>query len=321
MKNNKVFKLISLILCLFLIFSVAGCENVFTSTPTPEAPSTSTSSITTQEEVTGSLRVEFLDVGQADCSLAFLPDGKILLVDAGDRGDGEEILSYIKSRGIEKIDFLVATHPHADHIGGMADIINELEIGKIFAPRVAAKDIPTSKTYEDFLMAVKQKGLKFTAAQKGATLFEGEGYKAVCFAPVKSEYDDLNSYSVVFNLIFGSHSVLFTGDAESDSEEDMLNSGFDLDCDILKVGHHGSSSSSSWQFLNSTTPDYAVISCGEDNSYNHPHKETLTSLENLKGLKKILRTDLDKTIVFTLDGKTENGIKYSVNNPTVVESK
>lgn len=265
------------------------------------------------------MTVEYLDVDQADCELIFLPDGKILLIDAGERGDGEEIVSYLKSKNIIKIDYLIATHPHSDHIGGMSDVIDSFEIGKIFAPRVAGNDIPTSKTYKDFLTSVQNKGMKISSARSGTTLFEGADYKAECFAPNSDDYDELNDYSVTVKLSYGIHSFLFTGDAEALSEVEMINAGFNLDCDVLKVGHHGSDSSSSDAFLRATTPKYAVISCGEDNSYGHPHRETLNALEKLNGLEKLLRTDYDKTIIFTSDGKTEDGIRFTTKNPTVVE--
>lgn len=265
------------------------------------------------------LVAEFLDVDQADCELIYLPDGKTLLIDAGNRGDGDKIVNYLKDKSIKKIDYLIATHPHADHIGGMSEVIDNFEIGKLFAPRVPNNQAPTSKTYEDFLTSVQKKGLKISAAKSGATLFEGEDYKAECFAPNSGEYEELNNYSVTVKLTYGMHSFLFTGDAESLSEEEMLKAGYNLDSDVLKVGHHGSSSSSSKKFLKAVSPKYAVISCGTDNSYNHPHKETVNALNKLSGLEKTFRTDVDKTIIFTADGKTEDGIKITTNNPTVVE--
>lgn len=265
------------------------------------------------------LVAEFLDVDQADCELIYLPDGKILLIDAGERGDGDEIVAYLKGKNITKIDYLVATHPHSDHIGGMSDVVDSFEIGKVFAPKVANNDVPTSKTYENFLTSMQNKGLKFNAAKPGTVLFEGADYKAECFAPNSADYDNLNDYSVTIKLSYGIHSFLFTGDAESLSEGEMINAGCNLDSDVLKVGHHGSHSSSSEPFLRAVTPQYAVISCGSENDYGHPHTETLEALEKLSGLKKTLRTDLDNTVIFTADGKTEDGIKFTTKNPTVVE--
>lgn len=300
-----------LVIILFLVVAWQVITRFTPNTePTPSAPPASGDNM---------LVVEFLDVDQADCELFFLPDGKIMLIDAGNRGDGDEIVTYLKSKSIEKIDYLVATHPHADHIGGMSDIIDTFEIGQIFAPRVASDDVPTSKTYKEFLSSVQNKGMKLHSAKAGTTMFEGADYKAECFAPNSNDYDELNDYSITVKLSYGIHSFLFTGDAENLSEDEMLKAGYNLDCDVLKVGHHGSDSSSSEAFLRAVSPKYAVISCGEDNDYGHPHKETLDALKGLEGLEKTLRTDLDKTIIFTADGKTENGIRFSTKNPTVVE--
>lgn len=316
MAKRKVKKGLSSILILLILFVVGWqfitkfnepSETLSSSTPAPPASGENL------------LIAEFLDVDQADCELIHLPDGKILLIDAGERGDGEEIVAYLKSKDITRIDYLVATHPHSDHIGGMSDVVDSFEIGKIFAPRVAENDTPTSKTYKEFLASVQSKGLKMHAAKSGSTLFEGTDYKAECVAPNSQDYDELNDYSVAIKLSYGIHSFLFTGDAEALSETEMINAGYNLDCDVLKVGHHGSESSSSDAFLRATTPTYAVISCGEDNDYGHPHRETLTALNRLHGLKKLLRTDYDKTVIFTADGKTENGISFTTQNPTVVE--
>lgn len=284
------------------------------------APNTAVSSSSAPPAVSeGLLTAEFLDVDQADCGLFYLPDGKILLVDAGDRGDGEEIVAYLTGKDIEKIDYLVATHPHADHIGGMSDIVDSFEIGKIFAPKVAENDVPTSKTYEEFLTSVQNKGMKLNTAKPGTILFEGQDYKAECFAPNSADYNNLNDYSITLKLSFGIHSFLLTGDAEALSESEMLSAGFNLDSDVLKVGHHGSDSSSSLEFLNAVSPKYAVISCGEGNDYGHPHSETLEKFEKLEGTEKVFRTDRDNTIIFTADGKTPDGITFTINNPTVAE--
>ncbi|MBE6760675.1 MAG: MBL fold metallo-hydrolase [Ruminococcaceae bacterium] len=311
-RSSKKAPIISLLIIIVFVILWQGV--------TKFAPDTTVSSSSAPPAVSESLlTAEFLDVDQADCGLFYLPDGKILLIDGGDRGDGEEIVAYLKGKDIEKIDYLIATHPHADHIGGMSDIVDSFEIGKIFAPRVAENDVPTSKTYTEFLASVQKKGLKLTQAKPNTILFEGQDYKAECFAPNSADYKNLNDYSVTVKLSYGIHSFLLTGDAETVSEGEMLNAGFNLDSDVLKVGHHGSDSSSSLEFLNAVTPKYAVISCGEGNDYGHPHSETLERLENLEGIETVFRTDLDNTIIFTADGKTPDGIKFKANNPTVVD--
>ena len=263
----------------------------------------------------GFLVGEFLDVDQADCELFYLPDGKTALIDAGNLGDGEEIVSYLKSKNISKIDYLIATHPHADHIGGMSDVVDSFEIGKVFMPSA----LSSSKTYENFLLSMQNKSIEPTITKAGDLLFEGEDYKAECFSPSSTDYDDLNHYSLTVKITYGIHSFLLTGDAEAINEKEMLKSDYSLKSTVLKVGHHGSDTSSSKKFLKAVNPEYAVISCGTDNEYGHPHKEVLDSLSKLDGLKKLYRTDEDKTIIITADGKTEIGVKITTQNPTVVE--
>ena len=292
---------------LVLILSCQGCTRF--------VPNVSEQKITpaTTED---SLVAEFLDVDQADCELIYLPDGKVMLIDAGNRGDGDEIVAYLNSKDITKIDYLIATHPHADHIGGMADVINTFEIGTVYAPRVARDDTPTSKTYEDFLLAIKNKGLKIkgVAPSNQPAITAGE-CNIYFFSPNSADYDELNNYSVTVKITYGIHSFLFMGDAEMLSEDEMLGAGYNLSADVLKVGHHGSDSSSGKEFLKAVDPDYAVISCGAENKYNHPHKKTLNALKKIK----VLRTDLDNTIIFMADGKTKNGLKFTTKNPTVVD--
>lgn len=263
-----------------------------------------------------SMTVQFLDVGQGDSTFIMLPDGKTALIDAANPGDGQSIALYLKTKGVKNIDYLIATHPHADHIGGMKEIIEGFDIGQIFAPKIATSDLPTSKTYENFLTAVKDKGLKLTRAQGGNILFEGEGYKAECFSPLYETAEGLNNYSVVIKLHHGENKFLFMGDAEEISEKQILDKGFDPECDVLKCGHHGSSTSTSPNFLKAASPKFAVISCGVGNSYGHPHWETLKALENLSGFEKLYRTDKDKTVTAISDGK--GNVSFTVGGVSLI---
>lgn len=244
------------------------------------------------------LAVHFIDVGQGDSILVQFPNGCVMLIDAGPDGSGAPVISYLKQQGIKKIDYLVATHPHADHIGGMAAVIEEFDINKVYMPKVTH----TSKTFEDMLLSIKSKGLKITPARAGLSIFEQDGLQAAFTAPCGSDYESLNNYSAVVKIQYGSTSFLLTGDAEDLSEKEMLASDADLQADVLKVGHHGSSSSTTPDFLKSVSPEYAVISVGADNQYGHPHQETLDMLTDA-GVE-IYRTDVHGTVIFVSDGKT-----------------
>jgi beta-lactamase superfamily II metal-dependent hydrolase len=221
-----------------------------------------------------------------------------MLIDAGNNADGPSVVSYLKQQGVKTIDHLIGTHPHEDHIGGMDNVIQSFDIGQLYMPRATT----TTKTFEDVLLAIKQKGLKITTAKAGVTVLDQGNLKVNFIASVGSGYEDLNNWSAVTRIQYGDTAFLLTGDAESQSEEEMIASGTNLKADVLKVGHHGSSSSTTPAFLKVVAPKYAVISVGTGNNYGHPHKETLTKLANAK--VQVCRTDQEGTLVFTSDGKT-----------------
>ena len=245
----------------------------------------------------GQLKVHFLDVGQADSILMQIPGGKNILVDAGNNADGALVIGYLEQIGIRKIDFLVGTHPHEDHIGGLDDVIKTFEIGKVFMPNITN----TTKTFEDVLLSLKAKNLKITTAKAGVSVLEQDNLKIYFIAPNSNNYEGLNNWSGVLRVQYGDTTFLLTGDAEQLSEKEMLASGTNLKADVLKIGHHGSSSSTSQKFLDEVSPKYAVITVGENNDYGHPHKTTLTKLS--KAGIKLYRTDLNGTVVITSDGK------------------
>lgn len=248
----------------------------------------------------GSTSVYFIDVGQGDCELIRTPDGQNILIDAGTNATGDKLVQYLEQLGVEQIDTLIATHPHEDHIGGMDEVVNAFPIGDVYLPKVADSQTPTTRTYERLLDAIADKGLSITPGRGGMTILDDDGIKLEFLAPNADSYADLNSYSIVAKLTCGQKSFLFTGDAESDSEEEMLHAGYDLRSDVLKCGHHGSSTSTSAAFLQAVQPTYAVISCGVDNDYGHPHRETLDKL-NDAGVQ-IYRTDEQDTILAVCDG-------------------
>jgi competence protein ComEC len=247
-------------------------------------------------DASGILKVHFIDVGQADCILIQSPAGKNMLIDAGNNGDGKKVVTYLKSQGVEKVDVLIGTHPHKDHIGGMDKVVKSFDIGSIYMPKVSTN----TQTFEDLLKAINEKQLKVTTAKAGLNINFDSGIEAEMLAPNSTDYEDLNNYSAVIKLTFGNTSFLFAGDAENISEDEMLAKGYNLKADVLKVGHHGSSTSTSLPFLEAVAPKYAVISVGKDNDYNHPNAGTLSRLSDF-GVK-VYRTDKSGTIIITSDG-------------------
>lgn len=230
-----------------------------------------------------------------------------VLIDAGERDYGEAVVNYIRSLGIEQLDYIIATHPHSDHIGGLINVINEFEADTVIAPRVSDELVPTGTVYEGFLKALSKKGLMLTAAEAGTAYDfskpekEGDNTSFEILGPIRSDYEDLNDWSVVVRLVHGDNSFVFTGDAGAAAEEDMLLLPKDISADVLKVGHHGSSTANSKLFLMRVAPKVAVIPCGNENPYGHPHKEVMDRLKLLG--TEIYRTDAFGTVVVYSDGE------------------
>jgi len=246
----------------------------------------------------GELIIHYLDLGQADSILLELPNNEIMLIDAGNNSDGQKLVNYLREQGIDTIDYLIGTHPHADHIGGLDDVIENFVIGRIYMPEV----IHTTKTFEDVLLAVQRKGKKITPARTGVSIIDDPVLQIYFLSPISNNYKDLNHYSAVVKVDFLDKSFLFTGDAEKINEEEMIEKyGVRLKSHILKVGHHGSNTSTSEEFIEKVVPDYAVISVGKDNSYGHPSALVIQRLQN-HGVK-IYRTDLQGTIIARSDGQ------------------
>lgn len=255
-------------------------------------------------KIDGNLNIYYLDVGQAD-SILIENANKYMLIDAGNNEDGTKLVSYFKQLGVTEFQYVIATHAHEDHIGGMDDIINNFQIQHFYMPDV----ISTSKTFEDMLIAMEENNLVYETPKIGSKFQLDNMIFEVLHIGV--EGDELNDTSIVVRGNYGETNFIFMGDATGNVEKQILNKN--LKSDVLKVGHHGSRYSSTLSFLNKVQPKYAIISVGVDNSYNHPHKESLNRFEKL-GIK-VYRTDKDATVVVSSDGKniSINTVKTNLN--------
>lgn len=252
------------------------------------------------------MKVHFIDVGQAD-SILVQSDEATMLIDGGNNADAEAVVDYIKSQNIERLDYVIGTHPHEDHIGGLDAVIESFDIGAVYMP----KAMSTTKTFEDVLKAISKKGLKINTPIPGTNIDLGRAVFTI-LAPNGESYESTNNYSIVIKLTNGKNSFLFTGDAESISEKEVMGKGFDLSAEVLKVGHHGSTTSTTKEFLDMVNPRYAIISAGKDNQYGHPHKEILDRLKKKNII--VYRTDESGTIIASSDGES---ITFSENAKSI----
>lgn len=241
------------------------------------------------------LKIYFIDVGQAD-SILIEQNNKFMLIDGGNNDDGKLVVDYLKEKGVEKLDYVIGTHAHEDHIGGLDNVIQNFDEDKILFPKTTS----TTKTFEDFVNAVKSKDKKLYAPKSGEKFtFASSTFEVI--APNSENYEGANNYSIVIKLTYKNKSFLFMGDAEKLSEDEILQKGYDIKSDLIKIGHHGSSTSTSDNFLKAVAPSYAVICVGKDNSYNHPKKSVMDRLKKY-GIK-VYRTDEQGTIAVTSDGE------------------
>lgn len=247
----------------------------------------------------GELEVHFIDVGNADCILV-RQDDKTMLIDAGERKSKITLQHYLDTYGIEKFDLVIATHPHADHIGGMAYILETYPVDRFVMSYMAEEHTPTTASYENMLELLVEKEIPVDEAVPGA-VYELGTARLQILAPYEPD-EEPNNISVVTRLTFGEKAFLFTGDAEKVVESQIIAGEYAIKADVLKMGHHGSKTSNSTAFLRRVAPNFAVITCGEDNDYGHPHQVVMDRLSNQD--VKVYRSDLDGHIVFTTDGST-----------------
>ena len=245
-------------------------------------------------------KVYFIDVGQADAALVVC-DGKTMLIDGGNSADSNLIYSFLQKKGVSHLDYIIATHAHEDHVGGLSGALNYATVGTVYCPVKSY----SSNAFNNFAKNVEKQGKSITVPSRGAQFSLGG---ASCTVLAVNTSSDPNNTSIVLRIVYGSTSFLFTGDAEREVEQAMINRGVPLKSTVLKVGHHGSYTSTSYQFLWNVMPDYAVISCGKGNSYGHPHDEVLSRLRDADVY--LFRTDLQGDITCTSNGSS---VSFSVS--------
>ncbi len=264
-----------------------------TDTPTPEETATPTPEPTKEA---GEMKVHFLDVGQG-LSILVQSDGQTMIYDGGDKSTSSFVVSYLQKQNITTIDYLISSHYDSDHMAGLIGCLNAFDVKNV----ISSDYEHDSKLYQSFIQTVADKGLPMQHPAVGTEFSFGSGSFQI-LAPATIDPNDSNKNSVAIKLTNGNNSFIFTGDAESTSEKAMCESGIDLSCDVLVPGHHGSATATSWDFLQATVPEYAVISCGKDNQYGHPDKDVMDKLESMD--IQVYRTDKQGTIVAVSDGTT-----------------
>lgn len=247
----------------------------------------------------GEVKVTILDVGQGE-SILVTTESKSLLIDTGENDKGDEVIDYLTRLGVTSLDYVLATHPHSDHIGGMDFVLENIPVGQVLFGAVPDDVTPTTKTYTDVLGVIKDKNIPLKIVSHGESYALGGGASLTILGPV-DEYDDLNDCSVVSRLDFGDTSFLFNGDMESKAEKALIKSGANIKADVMTMGHHGSKTSSSEEYFGRVAPEFASISCGKGNKYGHPNAETLTELKT--AATEYYRTDVNGNITFTSTGK------------------
>lgn len=290
MKKIKIW-----LLLFSLLLTLSGCSNAELQQVLAQLEQTETANQTISVPE-GELEVHFLDVGQADCSL-LASNGHYMLIDGGNEDDAQTILSYLRQMGVERLDIVIGTHPHEDHVGSLDEVIKAFAVEAVYLPDVSAD----TRTYRQVLEAAADKGLEIQHLQAGDVL-DFQGLPVEIFGPVEDYGNNLNNWSVVLRISVGEVAFLFTGDAEQKAEYDILEAGYDISSDVLKVGHHGSNTSNAEEFLSAADADYAVISAGGSNMYGHPTAEILERLEDFDA--ELYRTDEQGTIVCKTDGRT-----------------
>ncbi len=250
--------------------------------------------VVSQDEIA----VHFIDVGQGDCALVKTPD-KNLLIDCGEAAEANQVISYLRDFGVKRLDYVIITHPHSDHMGGMYRVLSAFDVGAVLMPAIPNDILPDTDYYRQALDVIEDKNIVKITTIQGQYFDLCEGTSFEILGPIGDSFDDLNDFSVVAKLTSGNYSFLFTGDMEKAAEYELMDYWINVRADVIKVGHHGSASSTSTAFLKRVKPQYAVISVGE-NSYGHPTSEVLKRLESMDC--EVFTTMNEGSIVFVTDG-------------------
>ncbi len=287
--NSNVNKILKTLLAVILILIIS----LYFEIPLDKKDKEEIPTITPiSTNVEGELKLTMIDVGQAD-SFLLEQNGKTALIDCGTRYTGKDVVQYLQSKSITKIDYVFGTHPHDDHMGGMYDVITNFEIGTIILPEVEVGEV-TTNWYIKLITEVKEENYNLEYAKEGTTYELGNAILKV-LGPISKPKNNLNNYSTIIKVTFGEMDIIMTGDAETEVEAEIIAKyGEELDAEILKVGHHGSDTSTSDEFLESVSPEYALISAKIGNKYKHPIKSTMQKLENA-GVK-VYRSDEQGTV-------------------------
>ncbi len=296
---HKPHKVISLMLLFTLLCSITACSSTESETSSTQPDTAEQEVVVEQEDITEEpqtydMTVHFLDVGQG-LSILAQSDDQTLIYDGGDSDKSSFVVAYLKEQGVTDIDYLISSHYDSDHVNGLIGCLNAFDVENV----ICSDYVHDSNTYQSFINTAQSKGLELQHPAVGTAFTFGTG-SFETLAPSEIDQNDSNGNSVVIKLTNGNNSFIFTGDAESSSESAMCASGINLDCDVLVPGHHGSATATSWEFLEKTVPEYAVISCGADNQYGHPDKDTMEKLQSMD--IQVFRTDKQGTITVTSDG-------------------
>jgi len=294
--RNRLIEILTIIIILVgMFFGLIEFEPNNTTTNNDTDYSNSEVQENTSHSTEGELKLIMIDVGQAD-SFLLIQDGQTALIDCGTRSTGKDVVKYLKSLGITRLDYVFETHPHEDHAGGMYDVITNFEIGRIIIPEVKIGEV-TSNWYIKLMTELMENSYNVEYAKLGE-IYNLSGATIKIIGPISEPDDNINNYSTVLKVSFGEMDVIMTGDAEKEVEKEILESGENIDAEVLKIGHHGSDTSSTDEFLDAITPDYALISAELGNRYKHPVKSVMEKLEDRN--IAVYRTDESGTVVVTI---------------------